>query len=109
MVKYEKDAETRVKSPRKKVYQVSKNFSEVTPYINALAERCMAEGRIDSELYTKFEVNRGLRDLRGRGVLTGLTEVSEVNSYEERDGQLIPCEGQLFYRGVNIKDIVKGA
>lgn len=86
-----------------------KNFSEVTPYIRSLADRCMTDGKIDAELYTKFEVNRGLRDIKGRGVLTGLTEVSEVNSFVEVDGERIPCEGQLFYRGVNIKDIVQGA
>ena len=86
-----------------------KNFSEVTPYIRSLADRCMTDGKIDAELYTQFEVNRGLRDVKGRGVLTGLTEVSEVNSFIEIDGERIPCEGQLFYRGVNIKDIVQGA
>ena len=69
----------------------------------------MTDGKIDAELYTQFEVNRGLRDVKGRGVLTGLTEVSEVNSFIEIDGERIPCEGQLFYRGVNIKDIVQGA
>ena len=87
----------------------NKNFSEVTPYLKELADKCMADGRIDSELYTRFAVNRGLRDVKGRGVLTGLTEVSEVNSFDEINGELVPCEGQLFYRGYNIKDIVKGA
>jgi len=86
-----------------------KNFSEITPYIKDLADKCMAEGRIDSDLYTRFQVNRGLRDLKGKGVLTGLTEVSEVNSFEEVNGEMVPCEGQLFYRGYNIKDIVRGA
>ena len=84
-------------------------FSEVTPYISSLADKCMKEGVIDPELYARYEVNRGLRDLKGRGVLTGLTEVSEVQAYELRDGEMEPCEGRLFYRGVNIKDIVKGA
>jgi len=86
-----------------------KNFSEVTPYIRSLADKCMADGRIAPDLYTKFEVNRGLRDLQGRGVLTGLTEVSEINSFREEGGERIPCEGELLYRGINIKDIVKGA
>lgn len=84
-------------------------FSEITPYISDLAQKCKADGLIDAELYKKYEVNRGLRDIRGRGVLTGLTEVSEVEAYEEHDGELVPCEGRLFYRGVNIKELVKGA
>jgi len=86
-----------------------RDFSEVTPYIRDMADRCTLEGTIPSELYTKYEVNRGLRDLKGRGVLTGLTEVSEVQSYETVDGELVPCEGRLFYRGYNIKDLVNGA
>ncbi len=86
-----------------------KNFSEVTPYIRDLAERCQKDGAIDSELYKKYEVNRGLRDLSGKGVLTGLTEVSEINSFKETPEGRIPCEGELYYRGVNIKDIVAGA
>lgn len=94
---------------KRKGSDMPKNFSEITPYIKGLADKCMNEGLIDSELYVKYEVNRGLRNLQGRGVLTGLTEVSEVNSYEEKDGVLTPCEGQLYYRGINIKDIVKGA
>lgn len=84
-------------------------FSEITPYISDLAQKCKVDGLIDAELYKKYEVNRGLRDIRGRGVLTGLTEVSEVEAYDERDGELVPCEGKLFYRGINIKELVKGA
>lgn len=86
-----------------------RNYQEITPYIRDMAEKCVKESLIDTELYTKFEVNRGLRDLRGRGVLTGLTEISEVQAYDESDGNLVPCEGKLFYRGINIKDIVAGA
>lgn len=85
------------------------NYQEITPYIREMADRCVKESLIDTELYTKYAVNRGLRDLRGRGVLTGLTEISEVQAYDETNGELVPCEGRLFYRGVNIKDIVAGA
>lgn len=63
---------------------------------------------IDSELYTKYEVKRGLRDISGKGVLAGLTEISEVLAYVIEDGDLVPCEGKLFYRGIDIHDIVKG-
>lgn len=61
---------------------------------------------IDTELYTKYSVNRGLRDLNGKGVLTGLTEISEVKSKEIVNGREVPCEGQLFYRGYNVTDII---
>ena len=59
-------------------------------------------------IYSKYKVFRGLRDLEGKGVLTGLTEISEVYAKKEVDGKLIPCHGQLFYRGINIEDLVKG-
>ena len=63
---------------------------------------------IRDRLYTKYQVNRGLRDLNGKGVLTGLTEISEIQSSMEVDGQTVSCEGKLFYRGVNVEDIVAG-
>lgn len=63
---------------------------------------------IDSELYSKYEVKRGLRDISGKGVLAGLTEISEIVSYVLEDSDLIPCEGRLLYRGLDIHDIVNG-
>lgn len=71
-------------------------------------ELAVSNGVIDSELYTKYEVKRGLRDISGKGVLAGLTEISEVRSYTVVDNDMIPCDGQLYYRGINIKDIVDG-
>lgn len=65
-------------------------------------------GIIAPELYTKYEVKRGLRDISGKGVLAGLTEISEILSYTLQDSDLIPCEGRLFYRGIDIHDIVNG-
>lgn len=84
------------------------NISEITPEILSLAQKCEQVNQIDSELYTKYEVKRGLRDLNGKGVLTGLTDISEICSYKEIDGKSVPCEGKLFYRGVDIEDIVNG-
>ncbi len=63
---------------------------------------------IDSELYSKYEVKRGLRDISGKGVLAGLTEISEVLAYLMEEGDLVPCEGRLNYRGINVEDLVKG-
>ena len=88
---------------------MSNPYSQTTPEIERYADLCQENGLIEPSLYNKHKVNRGLRDLQGRGVLTGLTEISEVNGFEERDGNRVPIHGQLFYRGVNVKEIVKGA
>ena len=58
------------------------------------------------ELYRQFDVKRGLRDLNGKGVVAGLTNISEVTSMREENGERIPCDGQLWYRGYNIRDLV---
>lgn len=84
------------------------NYSEITPEIAELAHLCQDNSTINGDLYTKYAVNRGLRDLNGNGVLTGLTEISEICSSKIEDGVKTPCEGKLFYRGINIQDIVDG-
>lgn len=85
-----------------------RNFSEITPEIVSLGEKCLKNGIIDSELYYKYDVKRGLRDRQGKGVLTGLTEIGEVKSYTIDDGEMIPCEGKLYYHGVDIEKLVDG-
>lgn len=81
---------------------------ENTPKIKELAKICEEKNAIDKELYTKYEVKRGLRDLNGKGVLAGLTNISDVCATEVVDGKETPCAGRLYYRGYNIKDLVKG-
>ena len=81
-------------------------FSEVTPEIKELAKKC--EHKIDEELFAKYNVNRGLRKRNGEGVLAGLTDISMIQSYTMIDREVVPCEGKLFYRGINIEDIVEG-
>ena len=76
--------------------------------IRMLAQNCMEHGNIDKELYKKYNVNIGLRDLNGKGVLTGLTDVSEIRQNKIVDGKTIPTDGKLFYRGINVEDIVAG-
>ena len=83
-------------------------FFDITPEIEELALKCVTNNAIDKELYTKYEVKRGLRDLNGKGVLAGLTNVSDVCASKIVDGISVPCEGNLYYRGYNIKDLVKG-
>ena len=82
-------------------------FSEISPDIINWAQTCK-ENNIDPSLYTKYEVKWGLRDISGQGVLTGLTEISEIHSYDMKNGKLIPCNGKLYYRGVDVEDIIAG-
>ncbi len=84
-------------------------YSEITPEIKRLSDKCLETGKIDPELYTKFKVNRGLRDLNGNGVLTGLTEISEIKAFDiDANGEKTPCEGVLSFRGIDVKDMVNG-
>ncbi len=81
-----------------------RNYAKITPEIARYARIC--EGNvIDRALYERYQVNRGLRDLNGNGVLTGLTEISEIHG---RTPEGVPCEGQLFYRGYDIHELIRG-
>ena len=85
------------------------SYSEVTPYIAALAEKSCQNNGIAPEMYAEHRVNRGLRDVAGNGVVTGLTEVSAITSKRtDGNGNTVPCHGQLSYRGYNIRDLVEG-
>ena len=85
------------------------DYSAITPEIKALTKLCLADNVIEPEMYVKYAVNRGLRDLNGKGVLTGLTEISpKYMSSKMVDGEKVPCEGKLFYRGVDVEQIVVG-
>lgn len=83
-------------------------YSEILPEVYELTQRCQNNSRIPPELYTINQVNRGLRDLNGKGVLTGLTEISDIQSSKIVDGKTVSCEGKLYYRGININDLVNG-
>lgn len=86
-----------------------KDFSHITSQIEDLSELCIQNNQIDMGLYDKYEVKRGLRDLNGKGVLTGLTEISEIHASDiDGNGISHPCDGKLFYRGVNVEDIIAG-
>ena len=85
------------------------HYSRITPAIEALAAAALANNQIDPQDYIKYDVKRGLRDINGNGVVAGLTEISEVCSSKLVDGKKVPCEGQLFYRGYNVEDLVRGA
>jgi len=86
----------------------STNFSEITPQILSLSNLCIESNATDPALYAKYEVKRGLRDINGKGVLAGLTNIAEVRAYIIEDSELVPCEGKLFYRGIDVEQIVDG-
>ena len=87
---------------------MEKNVLQITPRVEALAELCCQHDKIDSQLYKEFDVKRGLRDLNGEGVLAGLTNISDIISKKEVDGKLVPCDGELYYRGIRINELVQG-
>lgn len=83
-------------------------YSEITPEILSLTKLAESNSKINPELYAKYDVKRGLRDINGKGVLAGLTDIGNIHAYDIVDGQQIPCDGKLYYRGYNIEDLVSG-
>ena len=83
-------------------------YYETNKRINKLSQKLVNNSVIDKELYSKYDVKRGLRDIDGKGVLTGLTDISEIQQNRIIDGKTVPADGMLFYRGYNINDIVNG-
>lgn len=73
-----------------------------------LQEELKKNHRIDPNLYVEYDVKRGLRDSAGKGVLTGLTEISDVSGYELVNGRKIPAEGKLYYQGYDVNDLIDG-
>ena len=86
----------------------SNSYSQNSPVIEELCAKCISSSSIDADLYAQYDVKRGLRDLNGKGVLTGLTEVSEIRQNKIVNGETIPTDGKLFYRGININDLISG-
>ncbi len=80
--------------------------SEVSHELDQLEKKLMDIHHIDPNLYVEYDVKRGLRDSAGKGVLTGLTEVSDVRGVQLVNGRRIPAEGELYYQGINVKDII---
>ena len=84
------------------------DYSMVTPELEELADLSYRNDLIDPDLFTQYDVKRGLRDLNGKGVLAGLTNISDVCATKEVNGERIPAHGNLYYRGYNVKELVKG-
>ena len=84
-------------------------MSRNNDYLCRLARMSNENNNIVEDMYLQHHVNRGLRDLNGNGVVTGLTEISKIISKEKDvDGNTVSCDGRLYYRGTNIRDIVQG-
>ena len=83
------------------------NTDDLRSDMNYLEKTLLKGHRIDPNLYEEYDVKRGLRDSTGRGVLTGLTEVSDVCGFDVINGRKIPAEGGLYYQGINVNDLIK--
>lgn len=81
---------------------------EMNRQLEALTQKLEKSHHIEPCLYAQYDVKRGLRDLEGRGVLAGLTEISEVKSKELAEGREVPCEGKLYYRGYDVEELTAG-
>lgn len=88
----------------------SKSMMELTKELDAefdnLVNNCMTSGAIDLNLYQEYDVKRGLRDSAGKGVLTGLTEISDVVGFQVVNGVKEPADGNLYYQGYDVKQLV---
>ena len=80
----------------------------VREYTERLAPVATASCAIDPALYEEYGVKRGLRDKNGKGVLAGLTNISDIISSKEIGGETVPCEGELYYRGYDINSLIGG-
>lgn len=88
---------------------MKKSYSEITPYVKKLALVSDERNGITPEMYPVHNVKRGLRDVDGNGVVTGLTEISEIKAKEKLpNGETVPCRGELYFRGVNVRQLVDG-
>lgn len=81
---------------------------ELDEQFDRLVRECMISGEINPDLYTEYDVKRGLRDSNGKGVLTGLTEISDVCSYQLIGGRKIPADGELYFQGYNVESLIRG-
>ena len=81
---------------------------QLEQYMEQYGNICVENNNIDATLYAEFGVKRGLRDMNGEGVLTGLTNISLIKSQDVIDGKRVPCDGRLLYRGYDVIDLVRG-
>lgn len=83
-------------------------LGELKNLVESLNLELLKNHRIEKELYSKYDVKRGLRDSTGKGVLTGLTEISDVSAYQEENGERVPSNGRLYYQGYDVSKLIDG-
>lgn len=84
-------------------------MDKISNYTKKRENLCIENDSISKDLFREYGVNMGLRDINGNGVLTGLTNISEVSAFKIIDGKKVPSDGQLLYRGYDVKDLVQGS
>lgn len=87
---------------------MEKGSAEYEKILDELVGYCNDSGSIDQNLYVTYDVKRGLRDSNGKGVLTGLTEISDVVAFDVKDGERVPADGNLYIQGYNVEDLERG-
>ena len=90
------------------IVKCRKESDDMINEIRNITEKCKTSCTIDRSLYAEYGVKRGLRDENGKGVLAGLTEISDIRSTKTVDGKEVQIDGELYYRGINIHDIIGG-
>ena len=85
------------------------HLQNVMGYFDQQQPLCAEHDRISKDLYKEFGVKAGLRDENGKGVLAGLTNISDIRAFQYVDGVKKPADGQLLYRGYDVKDLIRGS
>ena len=83
-------------------------MKDITAYAKEQSQLCEKNDYISKNLYAEYGVKKGLRDENGQGVLTGLTNISQIKAFDYIDGEKVPCDGELLYRGYDIRELVQG-
>ena len=84
-------------------------LQNVMGYFDQQQPLCAQHDKISKDLYQEYGVKAGLRDENGKGVLAGLTNISDIRAFEYVDGVKRPADGQLLYRGYDVKDLINGS
>lgn len=82
-------------------------YEKWSEFADRYRQLCLENDTISDELFKEYGVNRGLRDINGNGVLTGLTNISKIESFRTENGKKVPCDGALWYRGYNVMELVE--
>ena len=86
---------------------MAKREEQLANYAAQKKALCVENDTISDSLFQEYGVNRGLRDVNGKGVLTGLTNISKIVSFkDDENGKTVPCDGELWYRGYNVKTLI---